>query len=97
MAAYVFSKINIDYAGLYGDAYSDMTDEEIELVPGVFDAIVSSILPAWLGWCGNELLAEKGDPEIDEDFDVQEVLDKAFEIFCSDDLSTLASRYGDHR
>ena len=97
MAAYVFSKINIDYAGLYADAYSDMSDCDIKLLPKVYDSIVSSLLPDWLSWCGDELLAEKGDPEIDEDFDVQEVLDKAWEIFCSDDLATLSSRYGEHR
>lgn len=94
MAAYVFSKINIDYAGLYGDAYSDMTDEEIELVPGVFDAIVSSLLPDWLIWCGDDLLAEKDDPAIDENFDVQDVLNRAWETLCNDDLNSLAALYG---
>ena len=60
MAAYVFSKINIDYAGLYADAYSDMSDCDIKLLPKVYDSIVSSLLPDWLSWCGDELLAEKG-------------------------------------
>lgn len=94
MAAYVFSKINIDYAGLYGDAYSDMTDKEIDLLPKVLDSIVSSLLPDWLSWCGDELLAEKDDPSIDEDFDVQDVLNRAWETLCNDDLNSLASLYG---
>ena len=94
MAAYVFSKINIDYAGLYGDAYSDMTDKEIELLPKVYDSIVSSLLPDWLSWCGDELLAEKDDPAIDENFDVQDVLNRAWETLCNDDLNSLAALYG---
>lgn len=94
MAAYVFSKINIDYSGLYGDAYSDMSDFEIKLLPKVYDSIVSSLFPDWLSWCGDELLAEKDDPAIDEDFDVQDVLNRAWETLCADDLNSLAVRYG---
>lgn len=94
MAAYVFTKINIDYAGLYGDAYSDMTDDEIELLPRVYDSIVSNLLPDWLSWCGDELLAEKDDPAIDENFDVQDVLNRAYQMLCSDDINSLAALFG---
>ena len=94
MAAYAFSQINIDYAGLYADAYSDMSDCDIKLLPKVYDSIVSSLLPDWLSWCGDELLAEKGDPSIDEDFDVQDVLNRAWETLCNADLNSLAALYG---
>ena len=94
MAAYVFCRMPGNYNdGLFGDAYSDMSSEEIELGYKLYDAIIDSLLPDWLSWCGDELLAEKGDEDIDEDFDINEILSSAWEILCSDDFESLAEKY----
>lgn len=96
MAAYVFCRMPGNYnEGIIGSAYSDMSDEEIKLCGELYDAIISSLLPNWLSWCGDELLAESGDEDIDEDFDINEILSSAWEILCSDDFESLAEKYLD--
>lgn len=96
MAAYVFCKMPGNYNdGIFGDAYSDMSDEEIKLGYELYDAIISSLLPNWISWCGDELLAETGDDRIDEDFDINEIISSAYEILVSDDFESLAKKYLD--
>ena len=96
MAAYVFCKMPGNYNDdIFGDAYSDMSDEEIKHGYELYDAIISSLLPNWLSWCGDELLAESGDVDIDEDFDINEILRTAYEILVSEDQESLAKKYLD--
>ena len=96
MAAYVFCRMPGNYNDcIFGDAYSDMSDKEIKLGGELYDAIISSLLPDWLAWCGDELLAETGDDRIDEDFDINEILSSAYEILVSEDQESLAQKYLD--
>ena len=100
MAAYVFCRMPGNYPGnynddIFGDAYSDMSDEEIKHGYELYDAIISSLLPNWIAWCGDELLAETGDDRIDEDFDINEILSSAWEILMSEDQESLAKKYLD--
>ena len=96
MAAYVFCRMPGNYNDdIFGDAYSDMSDEEIKHGYELYDAIISSLLPNWIAWCGDELLAETGDDRIDEDFDINEILRTAYEILVSDDFEALAKKYLD--
>lgn len=84
---------------IFGDAYSDMTPEEIDLALKIYDAIISSLLPEWLSWCGDELYAawnsDTGEwaEEVDEDFDINELLADACETLWSDDLDRIAAKY----
>lgn len=96
MAAYVFCRMPGNYNDdIFGDAYSDMSDEEIKLGGELYDAIISSLLPNWISWCGDELLAEAGDDRIDEDFDINEILSSAWEILVSEDQESLTKKYLD--
>ena len=80
---------------IFGSAYDDMTQSERELYLQLYDAIIDSLIPNWLSWCGDELLAETGDDRIDEDFDINEILSSAWEILVSDDFESLAKKYLD--
>lgn len=96
MAAYVFCRMPGNYNdGIFGDAYSDMSETERDLYLELYDAIISSLLPDWLSWCGDELLAETGDDRIDEDFDINEILRTAYEILVSEDQESLTKKYLD--
>lgn len=96
MAAYVFCKMPGNYNdGIFGSAYDDMTQSERELDLQLYDAIIDSLIPNWLAWCGDELLAETGDDRIDEDFDINEILRTAYEILVSEDQESLAKKYLD--
>lgn len=96
MAAYVFCRMPGNYNDdIFGDAYSDMSNDEIKHGYELYDAIISSLLPNWLSWCGDELLAEIGDDRIDEDFDINEILSSAWEILVSEDQESLAKKYLD--
>ena len=84
---------------IFGNAYSDMTPEEIDLNIRLYDAIISSLLPDWLRWCGDELYADfdtdnrEWSPEVDEDFDINDVLAEACQILWSRDADELAAKY----
>ena len=96
MAAYVFCRMPGNYNDdIFGSAYDDMTQSERELYLQLYDAIIDSLIPNWLSWCGDELLAETGDDRIDEDFDINEILSSAWEILVSDDFESLAKKYLD--
>ena len=96
MAAYVFRRMPGNYNDdIFGSAYDDMTQSERELYLQLYDAIIDSLIPDWLAWCGDELLAETGDDRIDEDFDINEILRTAYEILVSDDFESLAKKYLD--
>lgn len=93
MASFVFRRFYIDYTALH-DSYTNMTKEEIARIPLVYDAIIRSILPYWLSWRGDDLLAECGNPDIDEAYDINEFLNGAYVIYRSGTLQELAERYG---
>lgn len=96
MAAYVFCRMPGNYNDdIFGSAYDDMTESERELYLQLYDAIIDSLIPDWLAWCGDELLAETGDDRIDEDFDINEIISSAYEILVSDDFESLAKKYLD--
>lgn len=96
MAAYVFCRMPGNYNDdIFGSAYDDMTQSERELYLQLYDAIIDSLIPDWLAWCGDELLAETGDDRIDEDFDINEILSSAYEILVSEDQESLAKKYLD--
>jgi hypothetical protein len=100
MTPRVFARIPTCYnADIFGDAYSDMTDEEIDLDIKLYDAIITSLLPDWLRWCGDELYADfdtdnrEWAPEVDEDFDINDILAEACQILWSRDADKLAAIY----
>lgn len=95
-----FAHIYPDYnANIFGDGYSDMTEEEIELSLELYDAIISSLLPEWLSWSGEEFFAdwdcEKRDwsDDVDTDFDINNILADACQILWGDELDVLAAKY----
>jgi hypothetical protein len=100
MTPRVFTRIPTGYNDdIFGCAFSDMTEEEIDLEFRLYDAIISSLLPDWLRWCGDELYADfdtdnrEWAPEVDEDFDINDVLAEAYQILCSRDADKLAAIY----
>ena len=100
MTSRVFARIPTGYnADIFGESYSDMTEEEIDLSIKLYDAIISSLIPDWLRWCGDELYADfdtnnrEWAPEVDEDFDINDVLAEACQILWSDDLVRIAAKY----
>ena len=96
MAAYVFCRMPGNYNDdIFGSAYDDMTQSERELDLQLYDAIIDSLIPNWLAWSGDELLAETGDDRIDEDFDINEILSSAYEILVSEDQESLVQKYLD--
>ena len=96
MAAYVFCRMPGNYNDdIFGVCYDDLTESERELYYKLYDAIIDSLIPDWLAWCGDELLAETGDDRIDEDFDINEILRTAYEILVSEDQESLAKKYLD--
>lgn len=86
-------------ADIFGVAYSDMTEEEINLDLKLYDAIIAALLPEWLRWCGDELYADwdtesrQWASDVDEDFDINDILAEACQILWNHDQSELVKKY----
>lgn len=91
------NKFNLspDYnADIFGDAYSDMTEAEINLSLELYDKIIASLLPEWAYWCGDEIIPAEDAPEDEvEDFDIITILADACQILWGDELDVLAAKY----
>ena len=85
MAATVYARMPLNYNDM-GDY--ELTKEDLKR----YDEIIGSLLPDCLTWCGDELLVEcDNNRQLDEEtkkelegFDLQEILQRAFEIFCNE-------------
>ena len=91
----VIARILPDYnADIFGDAYSDMTDDEINLDLELYDAIIESLLPEWASRCGDEIIVTEDAPEDEVDeFDINAILADACQILWSAEPSYLAAKY----
>ena len=74
MAARVFCRIPLDYLEGFGEYEPDQEGLDHE---------IGNLLPDCLAWCGDELLVELDDdgdiPAELDGFDINEVIDKAYE------------------